>query len=140
MGMDRRLRLGSQPFRNQCRGTGEPPQVYAREKTFGKYRERERGAWGTNYDHSFPLSQLKITTQVAFCLICNRKQERGRLMLQTPPRRAALPSRLPLTGTPDLPGFSPTHGISRIHKLTCALFMFTCIKSKIKELKCKFSN
>lgn len=102
---------------------------------------RERGeGWGTNYDHSFPLSQLKITTQVAFCLICNRKQERGRLMWQTPPRRAALPSRLPLTGTPDLPGFSPTHGISRINKLMCALFMFTCIKSKIKELKCKFSN
>lgn len=44
MGMDRRLRPGSKPLRNQCRGTGVQPQVYKSKKTFkkkGGERERE---------------------------------------------------------------------------------------------------
>lgn len=40
MGMDRRLRLGSKPLRNQCQGTGVQAQVYKSEKTFKKKRER----------------------------------------------------------------------------------------------------
>lgn len=43
MGMDRRLRPGSKPLRNQCRGTGVQPQVYKSKKTFKeKGRERAR--------------------------------------------------------------------------------------------------
>lgn len=68
MGMDRRLRLGSKPLRNQCRGTGVQPQVYTSKKTFKKKEEggRRRRAEGgeTNYNHSFPLSQLKIAIRV----------------------------------------------------------------------------
>lgn len=41
MGMDRRLRPGSKPLRNQCRGTGVQPQVYTYKKTF-----REKGRRG----------------------------------------------------------------------------------------------
>lgn len=39
MGMDRRLRSGSKPLRNQCRGTGVQPQVYKSKKTFKKEAE-----------------------------------------------------------------------------------------------------
>lgn len=47
MGMDRRLRPGSKPLRNQCQGTGVQPQVYKSKKTFKeKVRERERSKNG----------------------------------------------------------------------------------------------
>lgn len=42
MGMDRRLRPGSKPLRNQCRGTGVQPQVYKSKKTFKEKGERGR--------------------------------------------------------------------------------------------------
>lgn len=44
MGMDRRLRPGSKPLRNQCRDTGVQPQVYKSKKTFKEKVERRRGA------------------------------------------------------------------------------------------------
>lgn len=78
MGMDRRLRPGSKPLRNQCRGTGVQPQVYKSKKTFkereeerGKERSRNRGK--TNCDHSFPLSQLK--TPLRSVLVFNLQKE-----------------------------------------------------------------
>lgn len=42
MGMDRRLRPGSKPLRDQCQGTGVQPQVYKSKKTF-KEKAREGG-------------------------------------------------------------------------------------------------
>lgn len=64
MWMDRRLKPGSQPLKNQCRGTGGPLQVHEREKTQRGARERSAALEKTNEDHLFPLSQLKIATQV----------------------------------------------------------------------------
>lgn len=66
MGMDRRLRPGSKPLRNQCRGIGVQPQVYKSKKTFKERRKRVKEGETepkTNRDHSFPLSQLN-TIQV----------------------------------------------------------------------------
>lgn len=42
MGMDRRLRPGSKPLRNQCGGTGVQPQVYKSNQTFRGKGERRR--------------------------------------------------------------------------------------------------
>lgn len=84
MGMDRRLRPGSKPLRNQCRGTGVQPQVYKSKKTFKERRKRVReGETGqkTNCDHSFPLSQLKTPFRLVLVFNLQKKAERGRLML-----------------------------------------------------------
>lgn len=85
MGMDRRLRPGSKPLRNQCRGTDVQPQVYKSKKTFKERRkwvsEGETGP-KTNHNHPFPLSQLKTPFRLVLVLIYKREQ-RGRLMLWT---------------------------------------------------------
>lgn len=84
MGMDRRLRPGSKPLRNQCRGTGVQPQVWRRKKTFkGKGEKVREGEIGgkTNCDHSFPLSQLKTPFRMVLVFNLQKKAERGRLML-----------------------------------------------------------
>lgn len=44
MGMDRRLRPGSKPLRNQCQGTGVQAQVYRNLKKNPLKRRAER--WG----------------------------------------------------------------------------------------------
>lgn len=85
MGMDRRLRPGSKPLRNQCRGTGVQPQVYKSKKTFKekreRARERSRNRVKTNCNHSFPLSQLKTPFRLVLVFNLQKKAERGRLML-----------------------------------------------------------
>lgn len=85
MGMDRRLRPGSKPLRNQCQGTGVQPQVYKSKKTF-KEKAREGGreveiGGKTNCDHSFPLSQLKTPFGLVLVFNLQKKAESGRLML-----------------------------------------------------------
>lgn len=86
MGMDRRLRPGSKPLRNQCQGTGVQPQVYKSKKTFKEKvresgREVEMGVGSTNCDHSFPLSQLKTLLESVLVFNLQRKAESVRLML-----------------------------------------------------------
>ncbi len=56
MGMDRRLRPGSKPLKNQCRSTGVQPQVYKSKKTFketGGEREGAKQKQGENKLQSF---------------------------------------------------------------------------------------
>lgn len=138
MGMDSRLRLGSQPLRNQCRGTGEP-QVCAAEKNL--WEEQGECMGGVKLPSFISIITIKNHHSGWYrFLICNRKHERERLMLQTPSWISASPPSSRRSAASRLITKTQTHDISRIDKFIHALFMFMCIKSKIKGFKCKFSN
>lgn len=69
MGMDRRLRPGSKPLRNQCQGTGVQPQVYKSKKTFKEKareggREVEIGGGGNKLRSFISIITIKNTIRV----------------------------------------------------------------------------
>lgn len=83
MGMDRRLRPGSKPLRNQCQGTGVQPQVYKSKKTF---KEKGRGVGevelGGNKLRSFiSIITIKNTIRAGTGFSFTKESRRGRLML-----------------------------------------------------------
>lgn len=122
MGMDRRLRPGSKPLRNQCRGTGVRPQVYKSKKSFKERvggegeRQRSRNRGKTNRDHSFPLSQLKTPFGRLLVFNLQKKAARARLMLRA--ARSDHTGRLETAPLPRLPAPQPREPLTKPDTVT----------------------
>lgn len=82
MGMDRRLRPGSKPLRNQCRGTGVHPQVYTSEKTFKKKvargRGRRAGGGGNKLQSFISIITIKNCHSAWYWFLIYKRKQRER--------------------------------------------------------------